>query len=349
MVDCAEPVSAALGDDLVDVLDEITLSVPGASEAQRLVRVSTSRAKPVAYRISLVSQEPTESILGRDTARDAAEQYLFSIAVGDSLELSWATGTRLTTAEMTALREKLFKTSREFTSDADLIFHPEEVTDSVARLPSQRIVISEGEDASGRRWAFVVECIQKTGGRWFVKRASVDTPASNDRVDAVIQKDADDQAQASRMEALGGIGTYAALAGLLWLLPLAMTLVCELPVAALFGVGRRGLAAVALINVVTNPALNLLLLGMYAVVPFALVAEDASGMSYSVPWWTYVTVLLLEIVVVWVEWRMLVWALHETVGGSRKLLVLAVSMNAVSALLGSALLFGWPLLLLRGS
>jgi hypothetical protein len=113
------------------------------------------------------------------------------------------------------------------------------------------------------------------------------------------------------------------------LIPLVATVVVELLVALPFRVGRRGLAAVVLVNGVTNPLLNLFLLTVYGLgigfkwVPFSN--------ERAVVW--YVIFFVAEAVVVLVEWRLLNWVLRKYVS-SRRLLVLAVAMNVVSAGLG---------------
>jgi hypothetical protein len=103
---------------------------------------------------------------------------------------------------------------------------------------------------------------------------------------------------------------------------LAVTLALELFVAALFRIGRRGLLAVLLINIVTNPLFNLVFWG----------ASRGRGPEL------LIILLVLEAVVVLVEWRLLVWALGRTAGSSRRLFALSLAMNAVSAV-GSVLLF----------
>ena len=125
------------------------------------------------------------------------------------------------------------------------------------------------------------------------------------------------------------------LAALLFAGALALTLAIEIPVAALFRVGRRGLAAVAWINVITNPVYNLALVLVVLATGFGF--GQGAVATLSVP--------VLEVVVVLVEWRMLVWALHGTAGSSRKMLALSVTMNVASALAGVlivALWFGLP-------
>jgi hypothetical protein len=79
--------------------------------------------------------------------------------------------------------------------------------------------------------------------------------------------------------------------------------------------GWRALSAVALVSVVTNPALNL-----------TLVALRAAGMLGSpVAYWS--AVAALELLVVLAERRLLTWALG---GSSRRMLLVSAAMNAAS-------------------
>ena len=107
------------------------------------------------------------------------------------------------------------------------------------------------------------------------------------------------------------------------LLALLLTEVIEVSVALLLGFrSRREIAAVILVNLVTNPCLNyLLLLNRYlGLVPINLPI-----------------ILALEAGVVLVEWGLLVYALHRN---PMSLLRLSFAMNACSYLAGT-LVFGW--------
>lgn len=85
-----------------------------------------------------------------------------------------------------------------------------------------------------------------------------------------------------------------ALLGLALAVPLVLTIVVELAVGYAIGLrGSRGRRAVVWANVMTNPPLVLLL----------MLALFFGGASY----WALVAVL--ELAVVAVEWRLLVWAL----------------------------------------
>lgn len=132
----------------------------------------------------------------------------------------------------------------------------------------------------------------------------------------------------------GGIGLLYGLATYL-LIPLVLTLAIEVPVAAAMGLRtRREIWAVVLVNLVTNPLLNL----------FVLTAAYFSGWGVlfgggSVS--SSVVVGVLEVSVVIAEWRLLLWAVG---GSSRKMLLTSIAMNAASFLFGLAAywaLFNW--------
>jgi hypothetical protein len=108
---------------------------------------------------------------------------------------------------------------------------------------------------------------------------------------------------------------------------LLVTLVAEVAVAAAFGLRRSGLAAVALVSIITNPAMNLALLdGQGGILPYG---HDSGWLLAAV---------LLEVIVVVVEWRLLVWALKGSYGDSRRMLQLSATMNLASVAAGIALL-----------
>jgi hypothetical protein len=99
-------------------------------------------------------------------------------------------------------------------------------------------------------------------------------------------------------------------------LALALTLAVELPVAVLFGLrSRPQVLAVVYVNLLTNPALNLIINAVWFTAPSAYVP----------------TLVVLEMVVIVVEWRVLLWAIG---GRSRHLLALAAAMNAASVAVG---------------
>lgn len=125
-----------------------------------------------------------------------------------------------------------------------------------------------------------------------------------------------------------GAGWLAVLSAVELLGPaLALTIVIEVPVAVLMGLrGGRAVASVTLVNVVTNPVLNLIVLALVAWVPAVAYLPSV--------YWSVVT--LLELVVVVVEWRLLLWALG---GSSRRMLLTSVVMNAAS--FGAGLLVSW--------
>jgi len=98
----------------------------------------------------------------------------------------------------------------------------------------------------------------------------------------------------------------------------------------LFQVGRRGYLAVALINVVTNPLMNLIVYVLIAYPPRPLALSGLPDLAI---------VALAEAAVVLVEWRLLVWALPDSAGSKGRMFWLSVSMNAASWF-GGILVFG---------
>jgi hypothetical protein len=114
---------------------------------------------------------------------------------------------------------------------------------------------------------------------------------------------------------------------------LVLTIAIELAVVALLG-GRtaRELIAVALVNAITNPTLNLALLLLRANVSTAL----SPGVAASAEW---AFIGAAEVVIVLAEWRLLVWALRAD---SRTWLVRSAAMNAASFVLG-----GWVLVVVQ--
>ncbi len=109
---------------------------------------------------------------------------------------------------------------------------------------------------------------------------------------------------------------------------LAITLVVELAVAAaLFGMrAHRDLAVLGLINVATNPMVNLLLAAEMA----------ASGSRSLADPVTATTLAVLEVAVVLVEWQVLARLLPEWRGSALRM---SVVMNAAS--FGVGMLVVW--------
>lgn len=116
--------------------------------------------------------------------------------------------------------------------------------------------------------------------------------------------------------------------GAVFVTVLGFTVLVELVVAVLFGLRSRGLAATIGVNFVTNPIFNLALLVTAFVA--GLGAEEGSG-RYD--WVVATAAIVLEVVVVYAEWRLLVWVLRGTALSSRRLLAFSIVANAASALL----------------
>lgn len=136
----------------------------------------------------------------------------------------------------------------------------------------------------------------------------------------------------------------------MWAIPLITTLAVELPVAAAFPVGRRHLGPVALVSVVTNPLLNLVMLLVYSsswgddVLYERFVELFASDITATTDLYVLVVLAILEIVVIVVEWRLLMWVLHVAKRNGRGLLAMSAAMNAASALVGIFVVDRyWPL------
>jgi hypothetical protein len=98
---------------------------------------------------------------------------------------------------------------------------------------------------------------------------------------------------------------------------LLLTIAIEVIVALLFGLrSKQELWTVVLINVITNPLLNYLItVNGY----FHLISQ------------TTILILCLEVAVVLVEWRLLVWVLRQS---TKKMLLLSFVMNTCSYLAG---------------
>jgi len=113
---------------------------------------------------------------------------------------------------------------------------------------------------------------------------------------------------------------------------LALTIAIECVVVALLGVRRaEEFAAVALVNVITNPALNVLARAVSAAATKALSSPLAAYV-----YWGFVGIA--EVAVALIEWRLLVWALRAGTR-SRTWLIRSAVMNATSFVLGSWVLY----------
>jgi hypothetical protein len=122
-------------------------------------------------------------------------------------------------------------------------------------------------------------------------------------------------------------------------LPLAASVCIECVVAALFGFRWRELAVVVWVNFVTNPLLTIVWLSLLWL-GFGRTIQATGGAAGQVVPSTWMWFLLagLEVVVIVAEWRLLLMALARKAFGPRKLLIVSVAMNAVSATLGTFLL-----------
>ena len=106
-------------------------------------------------------------------------------------------------------------------------------------------------------------------------------------------------------------------------LALAITLIIELLIAVLFGFRNKWeLVTVFLINVITNPLMNYLLSINYY---FHIISQYV------------VLLIILEVIFIFVEWRLLVFILNSN---SKKMFVLSTVMNTCSCVAG-LLIFTW--------
>jgi hypothetical protein len=96
-----------------------------------------------------------------------------------------------------------------------------------------------------------------------------------------------------------------------------LTELIELGIAVSFGLRHTlELAAIALVNVITNPLMNYLLsINFY----FDIISQRVA------------LLIALEIIVVFSEWRLLVWILNLN---SKKMFILSSVMNICSCLAG---------------
>jgi hypothetical protein len=98
---------------------------------------------------------------------------------------------------------------------------------------------------------------------------------------------------------------------------LVLTMAVEVIIAWFWGIrGKAGLAAILLINLITNPALN-----------FLILLNSYLGVVKS----TLIFILCLEVLVVFIEWKLLAYALRLN---NKKSLALSICMNTASYLAG---------------
>jgi hypothetical protein len=105
-----------------------------------------------------------------------------------------------------------------------------------------------------------------------------------------------------------------------YLVALLLTILIEVFVALIFGYKcKKEILSVILLNLITQPVLNyFLLINSY----FSLVSV------------TIQFILLLEIIVILVEWQLLVWTLQRKL---KSLFVLSIVMNLASLTIGLSL------------
>ena len=105
-----------------------------------------------------------------------------------------------------------------------------------------------------------------------------------------------------------------------YLVALLLTILIEVFVALVFGYKRKKeILSVILLNLITQPVLNY----------FLLINSYFSLVSVSIQF-----ILLLEIIVILVEWQLLVWTLQRKL---KSLFVLSIVMNLASLTIGLSL------------
>jgi hypothetical protein len=105
-----------------------------------------------------------------------------------------------------------------------------------------------------------------------------------------------------------------------YLVALLLTILIEVFVALIFGYKcKKEILSVILLNLITQPVLNY----------FLLINSYFSLVSVSIQF-----ILLLEIIVILVEWQLLVWTLQRK---PKSLFVLSLVMNLASLTIGLSL------------
>lgn len=101
-------------------------------------------------------------------------------------------------------------------------------------------------------------------------------------------------------------------------IPLILTIIIEVFIAFLFGYKNKiSILIIILINIITNPILNYLI----------ILNNSLDFVSYNL-----VTLSFMEYLVIFIEWRMLVYALNNKC--NKRLFLLSLTMNLVSFILG---------------
>ena len=104
---------------------------------------------------------------------------------------------------------------------------------------------------------------------------------------------------------------------LAFFIALILTISIEVPIGLFFGLRKKTeISAIILVNVITNPLLNYLIYITRVFTTFNI---------------NIVEIILLELVVVLVEWRLLLFSLRLN---QKKLLILSFFMNLFSFLMG---------------
>ncbi len=158
--------------------------VKGWGQAGYYFRIRNLSDKPVIYRLSAASELPDRDV-GMESAQLAAERYIFSIAEGDLRQFFEATRSHVTTAQITSLREDLFKKTELFRLDLGCNYPGWDDPESFENRPVQRMIWASTEDQKG--YALEVTC-QKKDNLWLAVSARPDPNINRDELAAIIKK-----------------------------------------------------------------------------------------------------------------------------------------------------------------
>jgi hypothetical protein len=181
------------GADLIEGSNcAVTGQVSNWNVEKGYMRITTKSTKPIAYRISFVSELP-ENRIGTIGASIVADNYITSVAYGNLTEIYRSTRKRYTEEQATELRESLFGLRDKIGENGFWLHSKERSVDpnAIEMKPLQHIILSDETSTSeGRHWAFVINCF-KEDGLWLVDKAQRDPEMTNDDVAEIVQRDID--------------------------------------------------------------------------------------------------------------------------------------------------------------
>jgi hypothetical protein len=180
-----------------DLLETNLVSITGQAIRWKVehayMKITTDSTKPVAYKISFVSELPENRVGGAYSAAITAEDYIFAVGFGDPVELYRATRKKYTKEEVAELRERLFglheklgEKNPSFTMHSK---YPGSDPNETEMQPVQYVILSNEESVEeGKHWAFVVNCYKKDG-LWLVESAEKDPDLPDKELEALIRRD----------------------------------------------------------------------------------------------------------------------------------------------------------------